>query len=87
MIRLYTDIKSKETYLELWGSSTKHPDSRFCFSTFECSPYTSKEWNIPAWIYWCASRMAFPWDSDTLARFGELCSNMLKEYNKMKARD
>ena len=32
---LYSNIKTHDTYLELWGASTKHPDSRFNFSNFQ----------------------------------------------------
>ena len=35
MYKLYSRISDHETVLELWGASTKHPDSVFYFSDFK----------------------------------------------------
>ena len=32
--KLYSKLSDHETVLELWGGSTKHPDSKFFFSDF-----------------------------------------------------
>ena len=37
--RLYSRLEDGETVLELWGGSTKHPDSIFYFSDFN-----KKDW-------------------------------------------
>ena len=37
MRKLYSRVKDHETVLELWGASTKHPDSVFYFSDFKLS--------------------------------------------------
>lgn len=70
MYKLYSRISDHETVLECWGASTKHPDSVFLFSKFVTTTLVSKESQIPAWIWECASRMIFPFHSYTLAQFG-----------------
>ena len=39
MYKLYSRISDHETILELWGASTKHPDSVFYFSDFKISAW------------------------------------------------
>lgn len=51
---LYSDIKTKETKFELWGSSTKHPDSLFFYSNFNPSKYMGLAENTYTWIIECA---------------------------------
>lgn len=70
MYKLYSRISDHETVLECWGASTKHPDSVFLFSNFVTTTLVSKESQIPAWIWECASRMVFPFHSYCLAQFG-----------------
>ena len=70
MYKLYSIISDHETVLECWGASTKHPDSVFLFSNFVTTTLVSKESQIPAWIWECASRMVFPFHSYSLAQFG-----------------
>ena len=60
MIILYSDIDTHDTILELWGASTKHPDSRFYFSKFEKCEWIEEEHQIFQWILECASKLAFP---------------------------
>lgn len=36
--KFYSDIETKETKLELWGASTKHPDSVFVYNREKESP-------------------------------------------------
>ena len=48
---------------ELWGASTKHPDSIFHMKydeKFTISPYFSIESQIFQWLCWIASQQNFP---------------------------
>lgn len=59
---LYSRLETKDTYFELWGASTKHPDCAFCFEYFTPSIFMSYEENIIAWMAWIASQMQYRWD-------------------------
>jgi len=60
---LFSNIDTKETYLELWGGSTKHPDVRYRFSDYD-NRLTTSDWSligdIYQWVLYCASRLMFP---------------------------
>lgn len=30
-MKIYSNLKTKKTYMEFWGASTKHPDVSFCY--------------------------------------------------------
>ena len=66
---LYSDIKTHETYLELWGGSTKHPDSVFYFSDFHLSEFFEPEDQIVPWLFECASKMNFPFHAYELSKW------------------
>lgn len=70
MYKLYSRISDHETVLELWGASTKHPDSVFFFSDFELCPWIEPEWQIVPWIFECASKLNLPIHAYELARWG-----------------
>lgn len=55
-------FKSKEHgYIcELWGASTKHPDSIFYFDRFKKSEYLADETQVFQWLLECASKLNFP---------------------------
>lgn len=61
---LFSNIKTHETILELWGASTKHPDSRFYFSNFELPKWAVEEeakyLQVFQWLLECASKLNFP---------------------------
>lgn len=58
--------------LELWGASTKHPDSEFHFSDWEDkSPYFNDEVQIYQWLLWCASRLSMPFYAYELAEYAK----------------
>ncbi len=64
---LYSNVETHETYLEIWGASTKHPDERFRFSDWlenEISEQYRHFYNFNnAWIQWLsyiASIQTFP---------------------------
>ena len=67
--KLYSRISDHETILELWGSSTKHPDSVFYFSDFVLSEWFEPEDQIVPWLFECASKMNFPYHAYSLARW------------------
>ena len=75
----YSDIGTKDTILECWGASTKHPDCAYRFSS-----YTDKcEWLsdfdlIYQWLLYCASKMSFPFHSYCLVEFTNEYYNTLK---------
>ena len=65
-MKVYSNIKTKETYFEVWGSSTKHPDVRrnlqsdkenekFFPSTF----ITCSEYECFQWLVQCISELNF----------------------------
>ena len=66
---LYSDISSKETVLELWGASTKHPDTVFHYSDFNKSLWADAQAQIIPWVLECASKLSFPYHSIELARW------------------
>lgn len=77
-IKLYSNIKTKETRLELWGASTKHPDSVFIYNREKESP---KEWLnaedlnkldailIYGWLLKCAGNLTWWFYQKQLADF------------------
>lgn len=55
--------------LELWGGSTKHPDSMFRYSDWQGkTDMFDKESQILQWLFYCASQLTFPFHA---ARLGE----------------
>lgn len=58
--RLYSRLEDGETVLELWGGSTKHPDSIFYFSDFNKTDWIDYQNQIFQWILECASKLTLP---------------------------
>lgn len=79
-IGFYSDIKTKDTILELWGASTKHPDTSFCFSAYKdrCA-WLTDEWLIFQWLVHCASRLSFPSSTLQVVEFAQLYYLMLEK--------
>jgi hypothetical protein len=81
-IKLYKNDEGNYV-LELWGASTKHPDSVFHMEDFKF-PYWADR-NDPAvvdgqvmqWLLECASRLTFPPYAKALAEYA------LEEWGKM----
>ena len=69
MYKLYTRLSDGETILELWGASTKHPDSIFYFSNFILSEWFEPEDQIIPWLLECASKLNFPYHAYSLANW------------------
>ena len=76
MYKLYSRLSDHETIHELWGASTKHPDSTFYFSKFQlCDWFDAKDQIVP-WIFECASKLNFPIHAYELSKWGcELYEN------------
>ena len=55
-------FKSKEHgyVLELWGASTKHPDSIFYFDEFKKNDLFDDEQQVFQWLLECASKLTWP---------------------------
>ena len=66
---LYSNISSRDTVLELWGGSTKHPDSRFRFSEFNKAEFIAPENQLFQWVLECASKLTFPFHAKLLAEW------------------
>lgn len=56
---LYVD-GGGDYHLELWGASTKHPDTHFRFQNFDKCWYVDDEHQVFQWICECASKLSFP---------------------------
>ena len=57
----------KDLTLEVWASSTKHPDAKFYFSDFQKSLWVAEEHQIFQWLLECASKMNFPQTAKEIA--------------------
>ena len=66
---LYSRLEDRETVFELWGASTKHPDSMFYFSDFKKSEWYDETRQIVPWLFECASRMSWYFNSISIAQF------------------
>lgn len=69
MYKLYSRINDHETVLELWGASTKHPDSVFYFSNFELCDWFDPQIQVVPWLFECASKLNFPSHAYELAKW------------------
>ena len=55
--------------LELWGGSTKHPDSVFHFEDFKKSEFVDEEHQVFQWLLECASKLTCPFHAKQLAEY------------------
>lgn len=55
--------------LELWGASTKHPDSVFYFHDFVKAEYIDDKYQVFQWLLECASKLTFPFHAKELADY------------------
>lgn len=80
-IRLFSDVETHETYLELWGSSTNHPDCTFEFSKFNKVYFLPEYQQIFNWLLECASTMNFHFHAFDVANFAmEIYKGAFGEY-------
>lgn len=61
--------EEKGYVLELWGASTKHPDSVFYFNDFKKVDFVEEEYQIFQWLLECASKLNFPFHAKQLAEY------------------
>ena len=80
MTKLYSRISDHETVLELWGASTKHPDSIFYFSDFEKCPFINEQAQVFQWMLECASKLNFPFHAYDLATRAVMFHEYYMEY-------
>ena len=59
MIKVYLNEK-KDYVCELWGASTKHPDSVFYYSDFKKNMIICDQCQVFQWLLEIASRLNFP---------------------------
>ena len=67
-IRMY-DSKEYGKVLEIWGSSTKHPDSVFYFNDFKKTPIVEEEHQVFQWLLECASKLVFPFNAKLVVEY------------------
>lgn len=68
-IIIYHYIEDDDYKLELWGGSTKHPDSVFWFSSFLKSEFIDSKYQVFQWLLECASKLNFPFHAKKLAEY------------------
>lgn len=63
--------KTENDYiLELWGASTKHPDSMFRYSEWEDKiSFIENKYQVYQWLLYCASRLNFPLHAKSLVDY------------------
>lgn len=71
-------VKKKENgfyRLELWGASSKHPDSVFDMEDFEMAFWVDKtsqeeiDGQVFQWLCECASKLTFPFHAANLVKY------------------
>lgn len=74
MIKVYKNDENNYV-LELWGASTKHPDSIFHMEDFKMASWVDPtnekevEGQVFQWLLECASKLTFPFHAEELARY------------------
>ena len=68
MIKVYKN--SENDYVcELWGASTKHPDSIFHMENFEKNEFLDDEQQVFQWLLECASKLTWPFHAKELTEY------------------
>ena len=67
MIRVIDTEEGKK--LELWGASTKHPDSVYWFKDFNKVDFLDEECQVFQWLLECASKLTWPFHAKELAEY------------------
>ena len=68
MIKVYKN-EENDYVLELWGASTKHPDSIFHMKGFMINPFIKEKYQVFQWLLECASRLDFPFHAKELVDY------------------
>ena len=71
MYKLYCNIDTKDTILESWGASTKHPDSIYYYSDYDNKSELddSFEFNGVQWLAYIASNCLWSFHSISLMKW------------------
>ncbi len=65
--KYYDENNNEDLTLEVWSSSTKHPDAKFYFKDFNKSEWVDEKYQIFQWLLECASKMRFPTTAKLIA--------------------
>ena len=68
MIKVYLN-KNNEYVCELWGASTKHPDSVFNMKNFKKVDFFEDKIQVYQWLLECASKLTFPFYAKELVDY------------------
>ena len=68
MIKVYLN-KDNDYVCELWGASTKHPDSIFYMKDFKKVDFIEDKYQVYQWLLKCASNLTFPPHAKKLADY------------------
>ena len=84
---IYSNLRTKNTYFEIWGSSTKHPDVRRVLQydieseRFIPSDWiTGSEYELFQWVLQCISELSFGTYYHT-RELMELCEGWFATHN------
>jgi len=84
-MKLYSNIETKNTYFEIWGGSTKHPDVRRILQydidddRFTPSQFVvSEEYMFFQWVMQCISELSFGTYNMSI-EFLEMCGTYFKK--------
>ena len=67
-IKLYEN-KNHIYVLELWGGSTKHPDSIFYYDEFRKNEFVEDKYQVYQWLLECASKLTWPFHAKQLVDY------------------
>lgn len=86
-MKLYSRLDTKDTYFELWGGSTKHPDVRRMLKVdtenkkfIESSLIVDVEYKFFQWVCQCLSELNFGTYTE-LTNFLEMCKPYFTIHN------
>lgn len=70
MIKVYLN-KDNNYICELWGASTKHPDSVFNMKNFKKTDFIEDKYQVYQWLLQCASKLTFPFHAKELVDYAQ----------------
>lgn len=85
---IYSNIRSKKTYVEWWGGSTKHPDVQRCYQDdvadgrFTENKYFCEDgYNVFQWLVMRCSELTFG-TGTSINQLMEMCKEYLEPMKK-----
>lgn len=86
-MKLYSRLDTKDTYFEMWGASTKHPDLRRTLQGdienlkfYTSDIVTSVEYTFFQWVCQCISELSFGTYAE-MKKFLNMCEPYFTKYN------